>query len=68
MLQERIFILIKILELDTYVATQISKLSEGNKRKVSLLISMVHTPELLIFDEPTKGVDQIVGADLVLAI
>lgn len=64
----RIFILAKILELEKHINTQISKLSEGSKRKASLLIAMINAPELLILDEPTKGVDQIVGSNLMMAI
>lgn len=64
----RIFILSKVLELDQQINSRISDLSEGSKRKASLLVSMVNMPELLILDEPTKGVDQIVGTNLMLAI
>ena len=27
------------------------------KQKVSLVISLVHDPEIIIFDEPTNGLD-----------
>ena len=29
------------------------------KQKVSLIISLVHDPEIIIFDEPTNGLDVI---------
>ena len=29
------------------------------KQKVSLVISIVHDPEIIIFDEPTNGLDVI---------
>lgn len=40
----RIFILAKILELDAQINTKMEKLSEGSKRKASLLVSMLHAP------------------------
>jgi len=35
------------------------KLSGGMKQKLGLCCSLVHTPELLILDEPTTGVDPL---------
>ncbi|XP_074595903.1 ABC transporter G family member 20-like [Brevipalpus obovatus] len=37
----------------------ISDLSGGMKRRVSLAIAILHSPQLLILDEPTVGVDPI---------
>jgi ABC-2 type transport system ATP-binding protein len=33
--------------------------STGNKRKLGLIIAMMHKPELLILDEPTAGLDPL---------
>ncbi|XP_054161344.1 ABC transporter G family member 23-like [Oppia nitens] len=38
---------------------KISELSGGQQRLVSLAITMIHSPPLLILDEPTVGVDSI---------
>ena len=32
-------------------------LSTGMKQKVSLVVSIVHDPDIIIFDEPTNGLD-----------
>lgn len=39
---------------------KISDLSSGNKKKVSIVQSLLHKPELLILDEPTSGLDPLV--------
>ncbi|MBR3577150.1 MAG: cation:proton antiporter, partial [Clostridia bacterium] len=38
---------------------KVSDLSTGMKQKVSLVISIVHDPDFIIFDEPTNGLDVI---------
>jgi len=37
----------------------IYKLSGGQKRLVSIAVTMIHSPKLLILDEPTVGVDSL---------
>lgn len=44
------------LELDRPVRA----LSKGNRQKVGLMLALMHRPELLIFDEPTAGLDPLV--------
>ena len=36
---------------------KIVELSTGMKQKVSIVISLIHDPEVIIFDEPTNGLD-----------
>lgn len=38
---------------------KIDSLSYGNKKKVAIIQSLIHDPELLIFDEPTGGLDPL---------
>ncbi|MHB8395930.1 MAG: ABC transporter ATP-binding protein [Thermoplasmataceae archaeon] len=35
----------------------IGNLSFGNRQKISIIAAMIHDPEILILDEPTKGLD-----------
>ena len=38
---------------------KVEELSTGMKQKVSIAVSLVHDPEIVIFDEPTNGLDII---------
>ena len=40
-----------------YRNSYISELSMGMKRKLSIIISLIGTPKLILLDEPTNGVD-----------
>ncbi|MCL2190052.1 MAG: ABC transporter ATP-binding protein [Defluviitaleaceae bacterium] len=51
--------------LGPYADVRIGKLSQGNKQKASLAISIVHDPAIVIFDEPTNGLD-VVTAKVVM--
>jgi ABC-2 type transport system ATP-binding protein len=46
------------LALDT--GRRIEELSSGNAKKVALVQSMLHSPRLLVLDEPTNGLDPLV--------
>jgi len=41
--------------------TRIRNLSKGEKARAGLLVALAHRPELLILDEPSSGLDPIVG-------
>lgn len=55
---KRLNYLSESLNLD--LSRRISDLSSGNKKKVSIVQSLLHSPELLILDEPTSGLDPLV--------
>ena len=46
-----------MFELD--LKRKIADLSMGNRKKVSIVQSLLHNPELLILDEPTTGLDPL---------
>ncbi len=45
--------------IDKFSEVKVSDLSTGMKQKASLAISLVHDPDIIIFDEPTNGLDVI---------
>ena len=51
--------LISMLELPE-ADRQVRNMSGGQKRRLSFSVALLHTPRILILDEPTVGVDPIV--------
>lgn len=45
--------------IDKFAQVKVANLSTGMKQKVSLVVSIVHDPNIIIFDEPTNGLDVI---------
>ncbi len=43
--------------IDSFAEVKVANLSTGMKQKVSLAVSLVHDPDVIIFDEPTNGLD-----------
>lgn len=50
--------------ITTFKDVQIKNLSTGMKQKVSLAISLCHNPDIIIFDEPTNGLDIVASKDV----
>jgi sodium transport system ATP-binding protein len=59
-LAERIESLFATLQMVEFADTPGGRLSTGQKQKVSLARAMIHDPPVLIFDEPTNGLDVLV--------
>lgn len=49
--------LLKRLGLEMQANKRVGRYSGGMKRRVNIIASMLHEPELIILDEPTAGVD-----------
>ncbi len=43
--------------IDRFKEVKIGELSTGMRQKVQLVVSIVHDPDIIIFDEPTNGLD-----------
>lgn len=51
--------LFKRFGIDKFAEVKVGELSTGMKQKASIAISLVHDPDVIVFDEPTNGLDVI---------
>ncbi|MDQ0900050.1 MULTISPECIES: ABC transporter ATP-binding protein [unclassified Paenibacillus] len=56
---QRIHDVMELVDLGSHLKKQISNYSGGMKRRLSLAISLLHEPGILILDEPTVGIDPV---------
>lgn len=69
--EERKKWLFGVFGIDAFAEVKVANLSTGMKQKASLAISLVHDPDIIIFDEPTNGLDVLtakVVTDFLLAL
>ncbi len=55
--RQRVELLIRRFGIQDYADARVDKLSQGMKQKVAIARTVVHDPPVLIFDEPTVGLD-----------
>lgn len=63
-LENRVNEIMEMLNLTQYKNFMIKQLSGGNKRKLTLGISIISKPNLLFLDEPTSAVDPVSRQDI----
>ena len=57
--------LFNTLGIDKFAEVKVSNLSTGMKQRVAIAISLVHDPDIIIYDEQTNGLD-IVSSKMVI--
>jgi len=68
LLAKRIADLFRLLGIEEFAGRRIGKLSSGMKQKVSIARTMIHDPQVLVFDEPTVGLDVITAKSIMQLI
>ncbi|MCD4828339.1 MAG: ATP-binding cassette domain-containing protein [Candidatus Cloacimonetes bacterium] len=61
----RITELAEFLDMGEFLDRKVDFLSTGMKQKVSIARSIIHDPPVMIFDEPTAGLDILTAANIV---
>jgi sodium transport system ATP-binding protein len=64
-LRSRVAVLLEELEIKEFSHRRIDNLSTGMKQRISIARSLIHSPEFIIFDEPTTGLD-VPSAQIIL--
>ncbi|HEY4612269.1 MAG TPA: ATP-binding cassette domain-containing protein [Bacteroidota bacterium] len=57
--------LFSFLGIDEFAKRRIGKLSSGMKQKVSIVRTIIHDPDVVVFDEPTAALDVIAARNII---
>lgn len=63
-IRERVDYLLDAVELEGHGDVRYDSLSEGAKKQVAIARAIAINPEVILYDEPTTGVDPIIGKSL----
>ena len=66
-LAQRMGELFALLDMESYADRRNDQLSTGMKQKVSIARTLIHDPAIVIFDEPTTGLD-VAAAEIVTRV
>ncbi len=64
-IKARILEMADLLDMHDFLDKKIDLLSTGMKQKVSIARSIIHDPPVMIFDEPTAGLDILTAKNIV---
>jgi len=60
--------LFSLLGVNEFAGRRIGKLSSGMKQKVSIARTIIHDPEVVVFDEPTAALDVVTSRSIIQMI
>ena len=64
-LRQRMEVIFTMLDMNEFRLRRCDKLSTGMKQKVSIARTLVHDPPVMIFDEPSHGLDVLAARTIV---
>ncbi len=64
-IKDRIRKMSRLLDMEEFLDRKVDLLSTGMKQKVSICRSIIHNPPIMIFDEPTAGLDILTARTIV---
>jgi sodium transport system ATP-binding protein len=67
-LKKRVDAIFSRLDMDSFRDRRCDKLSTGMKQKTSIARTLIHDPQVMIFDEPTLGLDIMTARTIVAFI
>lgn len=67
-IEARILELLTLVELEELIDKMPSELSGGQKRRVAIARAMAHNPQIILYDEPTAGLDPVTSRVIIKQI